>query len=104
VVFGGQGKAIYALDRDSGHEKWKLSTKTRIESSPVIAANRVVAATTAGKIYSLDTASGELKWEYDAGGSFIASPAVVDGKIIIGNSDGTLYCFGPQDSTTEHRK
>ncbi len=95
VVFGGQGKAIYALDRANGHVKWKLSTKTRIESSPVIAGDRVVAATTAGKIYLLDATSGEVKWEYDAGGSFIASPAVVDGKIILGNTDGTLYCFGP---------
>ena len=61
-----------------------------------LSANRVVAATTAGKIYLLDAATGEVKWEYDAGGSFIASPAVVDGKIILGNSDGTLYCFGPR--------
>jgi outer membrane protein assembly factor BamB len=60
----------------------------------VIAGNRVVAATAAGKIYLLDATSGEVKWEYDAGGGFIASPAVVEGKIILGNTDGTLYCFG----------
>ena len=104
VVFGGQGKAIYALNRADGHEKWKLSTKTRIESSPVIAGNRVVAATTAGKIYSLDATSGEVKWEYDAGGSFIASPAVVDGKIILGNTDGTLYCLGGDGPAADHKK
>ncbi len=98
VVFGGQGKAIYGLNPINGHEIWKLPTRSRVESSPVIVGNRVVVATTAGKIYLLDAATGEVKWEYDTGGSFVASPAVVDGKIVLGNSDGTLYCFGAKKS------
>jgi outer membrane protein assembly factor BamB len=94
VVFGSQSKAIYALDPAKGGEKWKLPTRSRVDSSPVIAANRVVAATSTGKIYLLDIGTGQIKWEYDAGGGFTASPAIVDGRIIIGNTDGTLYCFG----------
>jgi outer membrane protein assembly factor BamB len=94
VVFGGQVKEIYGLNVSDGHERWKLPTKSRVESSPVIVGNRVVAATTGGKIYLLDAATGVVKWEYDAGGSFIASPAVANGKIVLGNTDGTLYCFG----------
>ena len=101
AVLGSQAKAIYGLDPVSGQEKWKLPTRSRVESSPVIAGNRVVAATTAGKIYLLDVATGKVKWEYDAGGSFIASPAVVDGRIILGNTDGTLYCFGSKNQTTD---
>jgi outer membrane protein assembly factor BamB len=94
VVFGSQSKAIYLLSPEKGEEKWKMPTRTRVESGPVIAGNRVVAATAAGKIYLLDAASNEVKWEYDAGGGFTGSPAVVDGRIILGNTDGTLYCFG----------
>jgi outer membrane protein assembly factor BamB len=94
VVFGSQGKAIYGLDPKTGEKKWMVAAKSRVESSPVIAGNRVIAATAAGKIQLLDTMTGNVKWEYDAGGGFTASPAVVDGRIILGNSDGTLYCFG----------
>lgn len=94
VVYGSQGKAIYGLDPETGKQKWKLPTKGRIESSPVIVNDRVIAATTSGKIYLLDVESGEITWEHDVGGSFVASPAVVDGKFILGNSDGTVYCFG----------
>jgi outer membrane protein assembly factor BamB len=94
LVFGSQGKAIIALNPADGELKWTLPTRSRVESSPVIAAGQVVAATTAGKIYLVDAESGESKWEYDAGGGFTASPAVVDGRIILGNTDGTLYCFG----------
>jgi outer membrane protein assembly factor BamB len=97
VVYGSQSKAIYALDPTNGEEKWKLPMRSRIESSPVIAGNRIVAATGAGKIYLLDVGSHEVKWEYDAGGGFSASPAVVDGRIILGNTDGTLYCFGSKN-------
>ncbi len=97
VVYGGQGKAIYGIDRVSGEQKWIFPTRSRIESSPVIAKDRVLAATTAGKLYLLDAVTGEVVWEQDFGGGFTASPAVVDGKIIIGNADGTLYCLGDND-------
>jgi outer membrane protein assembly factor BamB len=103
VVFGSQGKAVYGLEPATGKEKWKpLTTRSRIESSPVIAGNQVVAATAAGKIYVLDANSGEVKWEHDAGGSFTASPAVVDDRIILGNGDGTLYCFGAKNSSNKN--
>jgi outer membrane protein assembly factor BamB len=97
VAFGSQSKAIYVLGPANGEEKWKMPTRTRVESGAVIAGDRVVAATATGKIYLLDAKSNEVKWEYDAGGGFTGSPAVVDGRIILGNTDGTLYCFGAKE-------
>lgn len=101
VVYGSQGKSIYALDPTSGEVKWKVPTRSRVDSSPVIAGSQVVAATERGVLYVLDAASGAIDWQFDAGGGFTASPVVVDGKIIIGNTDGTLYCFGAQKQTKE---
>ena len=49
IVYGSQGKAIYGLDSDTHEPKWQVSTRSRVESSPVIAGNRAVAATSAGK-------------------------------------------------------
>ena len=101
LVFGSQGKAVFAIEPKTGEERWKLPTRSRVDSSPVIAGDRVVAATSAGKLYLLDTINnGEVKWEADFGGGFAASPAVVEGKLIIGNTDGTLYCFGAKESAT----
>jgi outer membrane protein assembly factor BamB len=96
IVYGSQGKAIYALDPSSGKLTWNqpLATRTRVESSPVVAGDRIIAATTGGVLYILDAKTGEVKRQYEAGGHFTASPAVVDGRIILGNADGTLYCFG----------
>lgn len=94
VVYGSQGKAIYGLDPKSGELKWKVPTRTHVDSSPVIAGDQVVAATTRGVLYVLNAETGAIDWQYDAGGSFTASPVVVDGQILLGNGDGTLYCFG----------
>jgi outer membrane protein assembly factor BamB len=100
VVYGSQGKAIYGLDPATGQKMWEPFTeRSRIESSPVIAGNRIVAATAAGKVYLLDTKTGKAVWEHETGGSFTASPVVVEGRIILGNGDGTLYCFGGKDTS-----
>jgi outer membrane protein assembly factor BamB len=101
AVYGSQGKAVYGIDSKSGDRKWMLPTRSRVESSPVIAGKYAIAATTAGKLYLLDAATGEVHFENDYGGSFIASPAVVDGRVILGNTDGTLYCFGAKSSDSK---
>lgn len=101
VVYGAQGKAIYGLDPATGALKWKVPTRSRVDSSPVIAGNQVVAATERGVLYVLNAATGAIDWQFDAGGGFTASPVVIDGKIIIGNTDGTLYCFGAKKQGEE---
>ncbi len=94
VVYGTQGKRFYALDPESGELQWKFAVRSTVESSPVIAGDRVFLATKRGRIYALDLATGEEKWQFEAGGSFLASSSVAAGKLILGNTDGTLYCFG----------
>jgi outer membrane protein assembly factor BamB len=101
LVYGSQGKAIYALDPKTSDQKWMIPTRSRVESSPVIAGNLAIAATTAGKLYLIDVATGDVKYENDFGGSFIASPAVVHGRIVLGNTDGTLYCLGAKTKAEE---
>jgi outer membrane protein assembly factor BamB len=108
VVYGAQSKAVYALDRATGQLKWKLTTRSRVDSSPVIAGERVVAATDRGVLYVLDRTTGEVRWQFDAGGGFTASPIIVENRIVIGNTDGALYCFGASSSenklTTETQR
>jgi outer membrane protein assembly factor BamB len=100
VVFGSQARAVIALNPQSGEELWKVTTRSRVDSSPVIVGNRVVAATSSGKLYLLDAKDGAVEWETELGGGFSGSAAVVDGKLIIANTDGTLYCFGSKSENT----
>jgi outer membrane protein assembly factor BamB len=94
AVYGSQGKAVFAVDIETGESKWTFPTRTRVESSPLIAGNVAIAATQRGTLHAIDLESGEETWSFDAGGNFVASPVVVDGMLLIGNTDGTLYAFG----------
>jgi outer membrane protein assembly factor BamB len=96
VAYGSQGNAVFGLNPADGQLRWKLPTRSHVDSSPVIAGQRVIAATDRGVLYLLDAKTGEVKSQFEAGGHFAASPSVVDGRIVIPNADGTLYCFGEQ--------
>lgn len=100
AVFGSQGKAAFAVDLATGDPKWTFPTRSRVESSPVIAGEVVVVATQRGKLYLIDLETGGAVWEDDFGGGFIGSGVVVDGVLLIGNTDGTLYCFGKKGASS----
>jgi outer membrane protein assembly factor BamB len=101
IAYGSQGKAVFGLNPVDGKLLWKRPSQSRVDSSPVIAGERVVAASERGVLYLIDIKNGEVKWQYEAGGHFTASPAVVDGRIVIPNADGTLYCFGAKPSSSK---
>ncbi|QDU58571.1 outer membrane protein assembly factor BamB family protein [Aeoliella mucimassa] len=96
AIYGSQGKAVFAIDVTTGKSAWTFPTRTRVDSSPVIAGSVAVAATQRGKLHLIDLESGEETWQFDAGNNFVASPTVVDGKLLIGNTGGILFCFGEQ--------
>jgi outer membrane protein assembly factor BamB len=73
---------------------WTFATKSRVESSPAVAGNRVFIGSNDGRLYVLDAATGKKLWEYEAGSALSASPAISDGKVLIASQDGRVFCFG----------
>jgi outer membrane protein assembly factor BamB len=94
VVVGGRDKMLHALDAQTGKALWTFATKTKIDSSPVIAGERVFFGAASGEIYALDLSSGKVGWQFETGSAIVASPSVTNGKLVIGTLDGVLYCFG----------
>ena len=90
VVIGGRDKRVHALDTATGRSRWTHTTRSRIDSSPVIA------GTGAGDVLALDLATGEPVWLYETGSSITASPGIAGNRLVIGTLDGVLYGFGPQ--------
>jgi outer membrane protein assembly factor BamB len=66
-----------------------------VDSSPVIAGDKVVAGSFDGRLYIVNLSDGKLVWSYEIGSAIVGCPAVSDGKIIIGAEDGRVYAFGP---------
>ena len=94
VVLGGRDKRVHALDPASGEAIWTMDAQHRIDSSPVIAGERVYVATQGGDLLSLNLETGSSVWKFETGEGFSASPALANGFLVIGSLDGTLYGFG----------
>ncbi len=106
VVFGGGDGTVYALDLQSGEERWRFSTDMRIRSTPAISEGVVYIGGSDGIVYSLGLENGLVRWTYETEGaslrsedfgfdrkSIIASPAVVDGAVYVGSRDGQMYAL-----------
>jgi outer membrane protein assembly factor BamB len=94
VIVGSRDKKLHALDPKTGNPLWTFTSKSRIDSSPVIVGDRVFFGSGDGRIYAVGLKKGDKNWEFEAGGSIVASPAVAQGRLVIGNHRGELFCFG----------
>ena len=86
--------------RADGKSKWMFKTKGNVDSSPVVAGERVYVGSRDGHLYVLDLIKGVEVQKLKLGRAVTASPAVSDGCLVIGSSDGTLYCLGAKGKKT----
>jgi outer membrane protein assembly factor BamB len=96
VVFGNRNRNVTDLDPQTGAEKWKVTVKSKIDSSPVIVDDRVYVASTDGRLYALALKDGAVLWERQFNGGFISSPAVAFERLVIATNRGVVYCLGQQ--------
>jgi outer membrane protein assembly factor BamB len=114
---GSNDGRLYALDADSGVERWRLQTKGRVVSSPAVAGGRVYVLSYDGHLHAADARTGAALWSFATGGErrfahtnlhgaepaaelmpdpfdfFLSSPAVVDGVVYFGSGDGHVYAL-----------
>ncbi len=111
---------LYAIDQESGKEKWKYKSSMPIASSPAVAGGLLYFVSSVGALGAIDIATGKIKWvlpvEYerkfeaknlhgyppaaqtipDAWDIFTSSPAVANGKVYFGSGDGNIYAADAQ--------
>jgi outer membrane protein assembly factor BamB len=123
VYFADLGGFLYALDRRTGNEKWKVDTRAApfpdphplngTFASPILADGKVVFAggafeqwqahqrsyrgcTGRGYLVAVEPQTGKVVWKYDVG----PKPAPLDPPITIKDSWGEhVFHFGPASST-----
>lgn len=93
IVFGGRNRKLYSLNPVNGEENWAITLKNKLDASPVIIGDRVVAASTDGRLYVINLNNGKKLWEKQFNGSFVGSPAYAEGRIIIATDQGVVYCL-----------
>lgn len=114
VLVGSSDGNLYALDADTGQEKWKFTADSAVASSAAVASGRVFFSSYKGTFYAVSFANGKLLWKTQFGpdaprsyqneigehsatydGDFIlSSAAVLNDTVVVGSGDGLVYAFG----------
>src|ERR1700728_1970426 len=113
VLIGSSDGNLYALDANTGREKWKFPADSAIASSAAVADGRVFFSSYKGSFYAVNFADGKLLWKAQFGpvvptayerepqehtptfnGDFLlSSAAVLNDTVVVGGGDGLVYAF-----------
>lgn len=101
VYIGADNSNVYAIDAQSGTQKWISRTSGPVVSSPAVASGVIYVGTLEGfssnngmDMYAIDAQSGQQMWNAQIGGSVHSSPAVANTVVYVGSADGNVYAFG----------
>jgi outer membrane protein assembly factor BamB len=92
VYVGSRDGYMYALDRDTGDRKWRVSHEgSWAMSSPALLEDVLLAGTSDGRfVHAIDPTTGEERWRFVGVGYTWSSPSVVGGTVYIGDGGGYL--------------
>jgi eukaryotic-like serine/threonine-protein kinase len=102
LYFGCGDGYLYALDCQSGVERWKFKTGGAVYSSPAVSEATVYFSSRDGYLYALQTTNGKVTWKFKMGAdlgkenywdNYLSSPVIVDKTLFIGSGDGFLYAL-----------
>jgi eukaryotic-like serine/threonine-protein kinase len=117
VYFGSYDGAFYAVDAETGKQRWRFETAGERQftykglhglqpsgqrmpdpwdfylSSPAVFDGAVYFGSGDGNVYALDAATGALKWRFPTGDAVPGSPAVANRLVLVGSWDGSLYAL-----------
>ena len=94
VYIGSEDKNVYAIDAQSGKQKWAFQTGFFVVSSPAVRDGVVYVGSFDKNLYAIDAQSGLKKWAFATEDVIHSSPTVVDGMVHVGSFDSNLYAFG----------
>ncbi len=97
VIINDATGIVYALDENTGTEKWHFATGAPIYASAAIYNNTVYVGSQNGKIYALKLSDGTSSWNnpYQTNGGIVSSPLIFNNTLIITSKDGSVYSLNP---------
>jgi len=92
VYVGSFDEHLYAIDLESGKQKWKTKLAP-IKGSPSVQKDRVYVGDIDGKFYCIGAADGRTIWTFEMGAEITSGANFYKDLILIGSHDQTLYAI-----------
>jgi outer membrane protein assembly factor BamB len=93
VYIGSADGHLYAIDADSGAQRWRFATQGSVRSTPAAASGRVFFGSYDHFVYALDAKNGTLAWKHDTLEPVVSAAAVDAGSVYIGSRSSDLFAF-----------
>jgi outer membrane protein assembly factor BamB len=102
LLFNGRssGGRFRSIDAATGDERWVMTTRGLVFSSPTVVGDLVYVGSGGGAIYALEAATGAVRWSFATDGDIHSSPVVADGRVYFGSDDGFMYALEAGDGPT----
>jgi outer membrane protein assembly factor BamB len=97
VYAGSLDHRLYALDADTGEERWRQELEAPVRASAVLAGGVVIAVDRDGNLYGVDPSDGEEVYgpiwlESDV----LADPLLVGEEVLLSSTGGELLRIQPE--------
>jgi uncharacterized repeat protein (TIGR01451 family) len=93
LLFVSTAKGLYALDADTGAQRWVYPTQMPLGNSPTISNGVAYVGGFDHKLYAINAATGTKLWTFEAQAGFDINPLVVNDRVYVGSRDGTFYAI-----------
>lgn len=93
VVLVSTAAGLYALDAETGAERWVYPTRLPLGHSPTVDSGVAYVGGLDRQLHAVDMVTGTRKWTFIAGAGFSTNPVVVDDRIYVGCRDGYFYAI-----------
>ncbi len=99
LLVGGIDRSLYALDLDTGTQRWSFDADGWFWGRPLVADGTIYVPNLDSHVYALDVATGEKLWSFETEDGVRSSPLLVEDVLIVVDQKGNVYGLNPNTGT-----
>jgi outer membrane protein assembly factor BamB len=93
VFYASRDKNLYALDAETGRERWRVAAGDMMTATPALYEDTVIYAAFDGKVRAVSATDGEPRWTYDAKLAVPGDVVVAGDRVLVGSRSYDLIAL-----------
>jgi outer membrane protein assembly factor BamB len=98
-VYVADGRGFYGLRRDTGQQRWQVTSSSQAAGAATVANDRVYVPFAGGSLYGVSKADGKDRFTVALEGTPQVSPAVDEEGVYLTDTAGNFHKLSPHDGT-----